>query len=457
MTLPRLIVLTRLPEPGVAKTRLIGALGPQGAAETHRRLAEHTVRRLRPLDATGEVRLDVRVDGDLRSAREWLGPAVRCRPQGRGDLRERIARAVKSACAHGVERVVVVGSDCPALSEAHVRQAIAALGEADVVLGPAFDGGYYLIGVTRAACAVVDVLLDVEFSTDHVLRDTLDRTRASGLSARLLEELRDVDTPADLPEWERIRAEASRAPRTISVVVPALNEAPRIRAAVDSARGEYDVEVIVVDGHSTDATAAVARAAGARVVKCLPGRARQMNAGAAVATGDILLFLHADTVLPAGFADDVRRAHTDERVIATAFDFRVDLDSSAMRFIERTVGWRSRLFGMPYGDQAPAVRASLFHSLGGFPDLPVMEDYELMLRLRKLGEVRIIPKAAVSSGRAWARHGIVVTTAVNKATILGYRAGVPADLLARLRSGITRRPGDEGSGGLRAENDAQSV
>ena len=457
MSLPRLVVLTRLPEPGVAKTRLICALGPEGAAETHRCLAEHTLRRLRPLDAAGELQLEVRVDGDLRAARGWLGRGVRCRSQGAGDLQERVAGAFRSAFSQRAERVVVVGSDCPALSDVHVRQAIAALDEADVVFGPAIDGGYYLIALRRRAAPAIDSLLGVEFSTDHVLRDTCERARECGLTVQLLEELRDVDTPADLPEWEGVRAETSRAPRTISVIVPALNEAGCVARAVESARGEPDVEVIVVDGGSTDATRDVAAAAGARVLTCEPGRARQLNAGAAEAAGEIVLFLHADTVLPHGFAEDVRRAHADESVAAAAFEFSVDIDSAAMRFVERTVAWRARRLRLPYGDQAPSMRASLFRAIGGFPDLPVMEDYELMLRLRRLGEIRIIPKPAVTSGRSWARHGTAVTTAVNTATILGYRLGVPPKQLARLRSRITRHLAEEGSAGLIAENDAQSV
>ena len=241
------------------------------------------------------------------------------------------------------------------------------------------------------------------------------------------------------------------------MIVPALNEAAFVGAAVASACGEHGVEVIVVDGHSCDATRDVATAAGARVVTCAPGRARQLNAGAAAASGEILLFLHADTVLPPGFAEDVRRVHADPDVAAAAFEFRVDLDSKVMRFIERSVGWRGRHLGLPYGDQAPSIRAATFRALGGFPQLPVMEDYELMLRLRRLGDVRIIPKAAVTSGRAWARHGVPVTTAVNKATILGYRLGVPAESLSRFRSRISSGRGEADASGLRAENDAQSV
>jgi uncharacterized protein len=435
---PRLAVLARVPVPGLAKTRLIPEIGPEGAARVCGELVEHTLRRLRPLEVCGEVRLEVRVDGSLDEARAWLGRGTRYRSQGDGDLGQRIARVFAHAFATGVEKVVVVGSDCPGISHRHVRETLAVLDSADLVLGPAEDGGYYLIGLRRTAAGALPRLLDVEWSTERVLRDTLAAASDEGLATSLLETLRDVDRPEDLPAWREAAAEEARPPRTISVVIPALNELARVAAAVASAR-EADVQVIVVDGGSIDGTRTAAAEAGAIVVGSPPGRARQMNAGAEAASGDALVFLHADTLLPAGFSADIRRALANPAIPAGAFTFGTDLRSAAMRFVERTVDWRARGFGMPYGDQAQFVRAEVFRAVGGFPDLPVMEDYELMLRLRRLGHVIILPKVATTSGRSWAEHGVVRTTVANKAAIWGYRLGVRADLLADWREAIRRR------------------
>jgi hypothetical protein len=437
--LPRLVVLTRLPVPGAAKTRLIPALGADGAAATHRALTEHTLRRLRPLDACGEVDLEVHVDGDSRSAAAWLGRGTRCRAQGPGDLGDRIQRAFNTAFDSGAPRSVVVGSDCPDLSHAHVRQALGLLRRTDLVLGPAEDGGYYLIGLRRSAAAALPSLLEVEWSTDHVLIDTIAAAKALGLSIALLERLCDIDTPDDLADWHRVLAEASRLPSTISVVIPALNESERVRDAIESDLASPGTEVVVADGGSTDDTCAIAADSGAQVVVAPRGRASQCNTGASAASGDIVVFLHADTVLPDGFAEDVREGLARPDVAATAFEFGTECHTVRMRFIERATSLRSRLLSMPYGDQALALRRDVFEELGGFPDLPIMEDYEFMMRVRRLGRVLILPKVATTSGRAWERHGVIRTTAVNRATIWGYRLGVPTEQLARFRARIAAR------------------
>jgi rSAM/selenodomain-associated transferase 2/rSAM/selenodomain-associated transferase 1 len=432
---PRLVVLARLPVPGVAKTRLIPALAPRGAANICRELVEHTVRRLRPLDVCGDVRLVVRVDGPPRAARAWLGRGIRFRRQGDGDLGERLKRAFDEAFGRRVDSVVVVGSDCPRIAPEHVREALARLESADLVLGPAADGGYYLIALRRSAAEALPRLLAVEWSTERVLRETLDAAQEAGLRTALLEEtLADVDVPEDLGEWQDVRAEAERRDASVSVIVPALDEQAEIARAVRSAVDGGAHEVIVADGGSRDGTRQAAAKAGARVIDAPRGRARQMNAGAAAAKGDILLFLHADTLLPPSFSAEVRRALTDRAFVAGAFTFGTDCEARGMAFVERTVGWRSRQLGMPYGDQAQFVRADVFRALGGFPDLPVMEDYELMQRLRRLGWVAIVPEVALTSGRVWDRDGVVLTTAVNKASIWGYRLGVPPKWLASLRS-----------------------
>ncbi|HSM81129.1 MAG TPA: TIGR04283 family arsenosugar biosynthesis glycosyltransferase, partial [Nodosilinea sp.] len=196
---------------------------------------------------------------------------------------------------------------------------------------------------------------------------------------------------------------------TVSVVIPTLNEAhnlPRVLEALPAAKG---VEVIVVDGGSTDSTLKIAADWGARVVVSAPGRSRQMNQGAAVATGPMLLFLHADTRLPEGFDGAIREALTQPGVVAGAFRLAIDGPGRGLRWVERGVNVRSRLFHMPYGDQGIFLNAEVFHRLGGFPDLPMMEDFELVRRLRKLGKVAIAPQTVITSDRRWRTLGILRT------------------------------------------------
>ncbi len=170
---------------------------------------------------------------------------------------------------------------------------------------------------------------------------------------------------------------------------------------------------------------------GARVIGSAPGRSRQLNCGAAAATGDILLFLHADTRLPAGFDGAIRQTLAQPGVVAGAFRLAINGPDRGLRWVEWGVNVRSRLLQMPYGDQAIFLRAEIFHTMGGFPDLPMMEDFELVRRVRKVGRVAIAPSAVVTSDRRWRTLGILRTTLANQVMVAGYLLGVDPYKLAR--------------------------
>nr|WP_052334351.1 TIGR04283 family arsenosugar biosynthesis glycosyltransferase [Oscillatoria sp. PCC 10802] len=217
----------------------------------------------------------------------------------------------------------------------------------------------------------------------------------------------------------------------MSIIVPALNEAGAIQKTLELAKLADSVEVIVADGGSEDETVGVSQSAGVRVISAPKGRARQMNAGAAAATGDILLFLHADTHLPQGFDEIVRQALATPGAIAGAFELRIDSPQPVLRLVEIGVNWRSRLFQMPYGDQAIFLPAPVFRSCSGFPDTAIMEDFQLMLQLRRLGKINIVAMPVVTSGRRWQKLGVLKTTLINQLVIVAYFLGVPPERLAR--------------------------
>ncbi len=219
-------------------------------------------------------------------------------------------------------------------------------------------------------------------------------------------------------------------PPDISVIIPVLNDAKALDCALSSTQDRTGVECIVVDGGSSDESAEVAQSRSVKLLHSPPGRARQMNAGAEVAEGIFLLFLHADTRLPEEFDHHVRRILTESGVAAGAFQLQIDAPSARLRLIERAANWRSRYLQMPYGDQAIFLRTELFREMGGFPDLPIMEDFQLIRRLKGRGRIVIAPAAVVTSARRWKKLGALRTTLINQLMIFGFYLGFEPSRLA---------------------------
>ncbi len=225
----------------------------------------------------------------------------------------------------------------------------------------------------------------------------------------------------------------------LSVIIPARNEEHAIGPVLDRLRNGSVWEVIVVDGGSYDRTRDIARRHGATVIQTTASRGRQLNAGAKVATGDTLLFLHADTRLPPGFEQHVFSILARQGSSAGAFRLAIDVRHRSLRLIEKTVYYRSKFLQMPYGDQAIFLRAELFHRVGGYPDWPAMEDYALVRRLRRVGRIEIAQAAVLTSARRWLDHGVWRTTIRNQVCIAAYRLGVSPHTSARFRAGRDER------------------
>jgi rSAM/selenodomain-associated transferase 2 len=219
----------------------------------------------------------------------------------------------------------------------------------------------------------------------------------------------------------------------ISIVIPALNESAGIASAVVRAWLTRPAEVIVVDGQSDDDTLALARGAGATTLCSPRGRAVQQNFGARQASGDVLLFLHADTWLAADALEQIRGALANRAVIYGAFQQRIDAPGLLYRLLERGNAFRARR-GMPYGDQGIFIRRQNFDDLGGFPEVSFMEDWLLMRRLRRLSKPVLLPGPLYVSARRWQKHGVVRQTVRNWSLITAARLGVSPDRLARFYS-----------------------
>ncbi len=218
----------------------------------------------------------------------------------------------------------------------------------------------------------------------------------------------------------------------ISIIVPALEEAGGIVPVLAPLQAwrKRGHEVVVVDGGSRDATVALAARLADRVLVTPAGRARQMNAGAAVGRGDVLLFLHADTRLPAGADADIARGVARGSGWGR-FDVRLSGRHPALRVIGAAINLRSRLGGMVTGDQALFLRRELFERVGGFPAVDLMEDLELSLRLRTHGPPLCLRGPAITSGRRWERYGVVRTVLTMWWLRSAWACGVAPAWLAR--------------------------
>jgi len=222
---------------------------------------------------------------------------------------------------------------------------------------------------------------------------------------------------------------------SVAVIIPTLNEETTVAASIASARAAGAAEIVVSDGGSTDATVDIAKQAGATAIasECL--RARQMNRAAETTSADILLFLHGDTLLPHDAAQSVR----------SAIEMGYPFGGFRLRFLERSrrlaavaamINIRSAMTRCPWGDQAQFVARERFLAAGGFREIPIMEDYDFAVRMKRLGETILLPQYVRTSGRRFLTKGIVATTATNWRIVVSYRLGAdPARLASIYRDG----------------------
>lgn len=216
----------------------------------------------------------------------------------------------------------------------------------------------------------------------------------------------------------------------VSVIIPALNEASSIARAARSAWKAGADEVIVVDGGSVDETLSIAKTEGCEVVVSAPGRAIQQNAGALRATGGVLLFLHADNHLNPRAIEQARNLLADSNAKCGAYRQQIDARGFAYRLLERGNAWRVCWRGLPYGDQAIFMRREFFESLGGFPEVRLMEDLLLMKKAKQVAWPRLLDGPVYVDARRWQRHGVIRQTLRNWTLLAAHRLGSSPDKLA---------------------------
>lgn len=218
----------------------------------------------------------------------------------------------------------------------------------------------------------------------------------------------------------------------LSVIVPMLNEERTIVAALRAIRaGSQEAEIIVVDGGSTDLSCRLAKPGCDRLVEAQRGRARQMNAGAALAGGEVLGFVHADTIVPPGYAQNIELALADPEVVGGWFEVELDDPAPLSRSIALLTNLRSRIWRVAAGGQAIFARRSIFEQLGGFPEIEIWEDLEFSRQLKRAGRTTCVKPRVLASARRWKRDGIMQTAARIGTLRLLYLVGARPALLKR--------------------------
>lgn len=391
-----LIVFTREPEPGRTKTRLMPYFSPEQCAELHRCMLKDISREMRKADAAIIVAYTSENTGNPVLLRSIMGKSTLFIRQRGGDIGSRMQNAIDDILRLGYDNAVLIGTDIPEIKAETINTSFDLLENCDVVIGPTYDGGYYLIGMKTVHPEAFNV---ESYGGSSVFDETAGYLRKAGLSVRETDTYADLDTKDDLSGFRRRMRKDPRLRRThtgrflaqtakISVIVPVYNETAEIDKLIRQLIPYRNkCEIIIVDGESTDGTTEkICECAGEAtqdilILKEKKSRSLQMNTGARKATGDILFFLHCDSVLPHAFFDEICRVMESNDWGC----FRVKFPSSNFFMMTNSIisNHRALFRKIPFGDQGIFIDRDLFFNAGLFPEIPLMEDYEFSLRMKQ--------------------------------------------------------------------------
>lgn len=382
-----IILFTRVPIPGQTKTRMMPELSTEDCARLHTCFLEDLRRECRKTGA--DIILSYTPKGQQDKLYPIFGRGISYMAQRGDTLGERMDRAIRETLKKGYDSCILIGADVPELRAEYLNRAFSLLKSKDVALGPTSDGGYYLVGMKRPHKCVFDV---DGYGVDSVLENTLAKLRMEGLTVGFTKMLQDMDTYEDLRGYRRRMRENSRLQGTstgrylaktssISVIIPLYNEAKTIVRMQDQLEPlRNKCEILFVDGGSTDGTLELIRSH-FKVIQSQKGRASQMNAGAKASHGDILFFLHCDSELPAHLLAEIRVVMM--RYNAGCFGIAFHSKNFFMFTCRVISNHRVKDRKVMFGDQGIFVDRELFFKVGMFPEIPIMEDYEFSLTLKK--------------------------------------------------------------------------
>ena len=413
-----LLIFAKNPVYGKVKTRLALSIGDDMALAVYQQLLLHTT------SVTNDLPVEKIVFYSYAIEQEdiWNNEVYKKHVQSGHDLGERMQNAFDYAFQEGNGEVVIIGTDCLELTSAIIMNAFAGLRNNDVVIGPASDGGYYLLAMKQMRSQLFH---NINWSTDKVLKQTLAICKNENLLVYQLQELSDIDNENDLDESLKQMLQI-KLNEIISVIIPTYNEEAQIKATIQKL-WQYDEnnlikEIIVADGGSTDKTITIAQKEGVKIViSPKKGRAAQMNYGASFATGEILYFLHADTIPPRNFTRDIANAMA-QGFCAGCFMLSFDYN----HWFLKANCWFTRfdIDAIRFGDQSLFVTKDAFLKAGSFCEKHmVLEDQHLIKRLKKLVAFTIIKRPVITSSRKYLEKGIYKTQGIFFIIYFMYRLG----------------------------------
>ena len=386
------IVFTRIPLEHKTKTRLLPYYTPKQCVGLHIAMLKDLARTLNGLDASVKTYIYYLPEGDVSIIKNIFGDDKTYREQRGEDLGDKMYNAISEVLAEGAEAVSLSGTDIPMLSAEDIESSFTFLENNDIVLSPTEDGGYYLVGMKKANKEIFDI---EGYGTGSVYENTKQKIEDMGLSLGTGRRHRDIDTKEDIKAYYGIirtdldfrkthTAIFLKENKSIAIIIPTYNEEETIVSLMNQLKGIKDrCEIVFVDGGSTDNTIKLIEESKFRLLHSKKGRNNQMNLGALSVEADILFFLHCDSVLPPHPLEEILDLMEEHRAGCFGIAFK---SLSPLMFICRYIS-NHRVFDrkVMFGDQGIVIDRDLFMEIGMYPDLPIMEDYQLSLTLKEKG------------------------------------------------------------------------
>lgn len=416
-----LLIFLRYPEPGKVKKRLSDGIGPERAANIYEKLLRRTLgiacelkRRRRDISIVLFHTPDDPVE-ELKV--KFHGPWVFL-PQRGEHLGTRMERALADAFAMGAEKAVLIGTDLADIETGDLEAAFSKISGRSAVLGPASDGGFYLVGLNQS---VSTPFRFNRWGTGDIFSRTARAFEAEGFRVLTVRRRSDVDRREDV-----LNLETNFLFKTsLSVIIPTLNDPDRLTHLLDFVKNSIwpGDDIVVVRGGDSDKVTVRSLSPSVNLVQAAKGRGIQQNAGARIARGGIFFFLHDDTIPPPDFPYLIRCACEAPEVSLGCFRLAFEPDDKRLRFIAGWANLRTRLFRLPYGDQGLFCRRETFEGIGGFQRRYLMEDVELVRSCRYLGSLAALLVTIYSSPARYMKKGVLAASLQNHMIQLLYALG----------------------------------